>query len=556
MPTNRASMSCLSDKEEMDSSQDRALGRHSESEKVSDGEGQKDHPSNENGDIEIVDWEGQDDPANPFNWSTSRKWVMTLTTCFISILTGLPAGSYSAANDQMSSLWHVQNDPFPNLTWATVSWNMGAALFPLLFVPLTENLGRMPGYFASYIIFIIFLFPSAFAQNFATMVVTRFIGGGASSVSINLVGGSISDLYRTEKERSIPMSIFGWTSVVGIALGPFIGGAIQRNLNWRWIYYIQIIFNAGCLPIFWLLLKETRGDVILARKAKKLRKEGRNAYAKSELNKDSVLEMLKVSFKRPTKMLLTEYTVASFTLWVSFAWGLLFLFQSSITQTFSTNYGFSVFQTSLIQLSLSAGATIATIVNPIQDQLYLRSASRNKESPGKPIPEARLYFSIPGSLIFTAGLFVYGWTSYTFVPWIAPAIGIAMVGFGIYSIYQAVVNYFTDAYSKYSASALSAASFGRNTFGAFLPLASPQLYSNLGYQWASTLLGLVALVLSLAPVFLLVKGSAIRARSLFMAESAYDDEDAEERKNGSVAEPAGRAGGNPGPHGQAVPATV
>lgn len=70
------------------------------------------------------------------------------------------------------------------------------------------------------------------------------------------------------------MSIFGWTSVVGtcsiqgnlvlmsqialpnptmicadytwvlgIALGPFIGGAIQRNLNWRWIYYIQIIFN-------------------------------------------------------------------------------------------------------------------------------------------------------------------------------------------------------------------------------------------------------------------------------------------------------------------------
>ncbi|KAG9623760.1 putative multidrug transporter, partial [Aureobasidium melanogenum] len=203
-----------------------------------------------------------------------------------------------------------------------------------------------------------------------------------------------------------------------------------------------------------------------------------------------------------------------------------------------------------------AGATIATIVNPIQDQLYLRSAGRNKESPGKPIPEARLYFSIPGSLIFTAGLFVYGWTSYTFVPWIAPAIGIAMVGFGIYSIYQAVVNYFTDAYSKYSASALSAASFGRNVFGAFLPLASPQLYSNLGYQWASTLLGLVALILSLAPVFLLVKGSAIRARSPFMAESAYDDEDAEERKNGSVAEPAGRAGGNPGPHGQAVPATV
>ncbi|TIA26952.1 putative multidrug transporter [Aureobasidium pullulans] len=554
MPTTRASASLSSEKDK-DSSRGSPSNQVSESGEKK--EATKDHPSNEHGEIEVVDWKGRNDPANPFNWSTSRKWVMILTTCFISILTGLPAGSYSAANDQMSSLWNVQNNPFPNLTWATVSWNMGAALFPLLFVPLTENL-------ASYIIFIIFLFPSAWAHNFATMVVTRFIGGGASSVSINLVGGSISDLYRTEKERSIPMSIFGWTSVVGIALGPFIGGAIQRNLNWRWIYWIQIIFNAGCLPIFWFVLKETRGDVILAKRAKKFRKEGRNAYAKSELNKDNVFEMLKVSFKRPTKMLLTEYTVASFTFFhanynlaLTFEkWGLLFLFQSSITQTFSTNYGFSVFQTSLIQLSLSAGATIATAVNPLQDQLYLRSAGRNKETPGKPIPEARLYFSIPGSLIFTAGLFVYGWTSYTFVPWIAPAVGIAMVGFGIYSIYQAVVNYFTDAYSKYSASALSAASFGRNLFGAFLPLASPQLYSNLGYQWASTLLGLVALVLSLAPVFLLIKGKQIRAKSPFMSESAYDDEDAEERKHGSVAEPVGRAGGNPGPHGQAVPATV
>lgn len=175
----------------------------------------------------------------------------------------------------------------------------------------------MPGYFVSYIIFIIFLFPSAWANGLATMIVTRFIGGGASSVSINIVGGSIADIWKGAKDRSLPMSIFGMTSVVGIALGPFIGGAIQRNLNWRWIYIIQIIFNAGCLPIFWFILKETRGDVILAGRAKQLRKQGRNAYAKSELNKENVWNMVKTSFKRPTKMLITEFVVISFTLWVS-----------------------------------------------------------------------------------------------------------------------------------------------------------------------------------------------------------------------------------------------
>ncbi|CAD6446370.1 0c9095f5-8294-4019-bb6a-832460ceb797-CDS [Sclerotinia trifoliorum] len=370
----------------------------------------------------------------------------------------------------MSALFHISNSGFPYLFFATTSWNMGAALAPLLFVPLTETSGRMPGYFGAYIIFLIFLIPCGVARNFQTMVVCRFFGGGASSVAINIVGGTISDVWKGPQQRSLPLSLFGTTSVIGIALGPFVGGAITSTyLSFRWIYWILLIIIG-------------------------------------------------------VKMLCTEWVVFSQTLWVSFAWGLLFLFQSSVTQTFSTNYNYNTFQTSLIQLSLSVGAIVATIINPVQDHLYLQSAKRSKT--GTPIPEARLYSSIPGSLLFTIGLFWYGWSSYPSLPWIVPTLGIGCVGFGIYSIYLAVVNYLTDSYEKYNASALSAASLGRNTFGAFLPLASPALFTNLGFHWASSLLGFVALVLSLAPVLLLVKGEEIRKRSPFMKEATFAGEDA------------------------------
>lgn len=440
----------------------------------------------------------------------------------------------------MEAAFGISQANFPWLYWATASWNVGAAVWPLIFVPLTENTGRMPGYFISYILFLIWLIPSATAPNFATLIVTRFFGGGASSVSINIVGGTITDIWRGEKARSVPMSIFGMTSVIGIALGPFIGGAAQTHLSWRWIFWVQLISDAALLPVFWIILKETRGDVILANRAKKLRKQGRNAYAKSELNKDSVIEMLKVSFKRPTKMLVTEFVVISFTLWVSFAWGILFLFQNSVTQVFESLYGFGTFQTTLIQLALSVGAVIGTIINPIQDRLYLRTANKNKEKPGKPIPEARLYFAVPGSLIFTVGLFWYGWSSYTHVHWIVPTIGISLVGLGIYEIYMAVVNYLADAYEKYAASALSAASLGRNTFGAFLPLASQSLYTNLGFHWASSLLGFIGLALSAVPVILLLKGPDIRYRSPFMSESTYDEGEAESRRNSYASHRSGR----------------
>lgn len=330
------------------------------------------------------------------------------------------------------------------------------------------------------------------------------------------------------------MSLFGFTSVAGIALGPFIGSAIlqiNKTQAWRWIFYIQIIYNAGLIPIFWFILKETRGDVILARRAKKLRKTtGKEIYAESELNKDSTWTLLKLSFYRPAKMLTTEPVVIFFTLWVSFAWGVLYMFFSSVVQTFQEAYGFGTMSTGLVQLAISVGAVIATAINPLQDWAYLRSARRNKERPGKPIPEARLYFSVPGSLLFAGGLFWYGWSCSSSVHWIVPTCGIACVGIGIYSIYLGVVNYLTDAYEKYAASALSAASMGRNSFGAFLPLASQPLFTNLGFGWAGSLLGFIGAAMVAIPVVLLFKGEAIRDSSPFMSEASYDEEESNSRR--------------------------
>lgn len=127
------------------------------------------------------------------------------------------------------------------------------------------------------------------------------------------------------------------------------------------------------------------------------------------------------------------------------------------------------------------------------------------------------------------GLFWYGWANYPHVLWVVPMFGVGFVGLGIYSIYLAVVNYLTDSYEKYAASALSAASLGRNIFGAFLPLASPALYTNIGFQWASSLLGFIALVLTLAPFILIIKGEEIRRRSPFMKESTFSKADAKDR---------------------------
>lgn len=115
-------------------------------------------------------------------------------------------------------------------------------------------------------------------------------------------------------------------------------------------------------------------------------------------------------------------------------------------------------------------------------------------------------------------MFVYAWTSYPFLPWIAPAIGLTMVGVGIQVVVSAVADYIEDAYaaSAYTGSAISAVAAGENIVAGFLPLAAQSMYTTLGFQWASSLLGFVALVLSLAPVVFVWKGRLFRERSPFM----------------------------------------
>lgn len=155
------------------------------------------------------------------------------------VIVSLPTGSYSSGKIYMAKEFHVQDKPFPNLIWATFSFQLGAAFLPAICVPLSETWGRQPGYFVGYSILIISLFPSAFAHNFATLIVTRFFGGGAAASTINIVGGSISDVWRGSMARSHPMSVYIFSTTVGISLGPFIGGGLQRiHIGEPWRRYV------------------------------------------------------------------------------------------------------------------------------------------------------------------------------------------------------------------------------------------------------------------------------------------------------------------------------
>jgi hypothetical protein len=123
-----------------------------------------------------------------------------------------------------------------------------------------------------------------------------------------------------------------------------------------------------------------------------------------------------------------------------------------------------------------------------------------------------------GSIFFSGGLFIFGWTSSPSIHWIAPMIGLVCMGFGFFTIFQAALNYLIDTFQKFSASAVAANTFLRSVFAAAFPLFVNPMFHNLGIPWASSILGFIAAALIPIPFLFYVYGPSIRKKGKFTAQ--------------------------------------
>lgn len=126
---------------------------------------------------------------------------------------------------------------------------LGISLGPMFLGPLSEFYGRRPIYLISWFVFLIWLIPEAVATNITTVIVTRFFDGFAGSAFLAVSGGTVGDLFQRH-ELQAPMAVFTLAPFLGPTFGPLIGGFINYHINWRWTYYVLLIWGF-CL---WLAL--------------------------------------------------------------------------------------------------------------------------------------------------------------------------------------------------------------------------------------------------------------------------------------------------------------
>lgn len=134
------------------------------------------------------------------------------------------------------------------VTWVLTSYSMAEAIF----IPLTSFFVARFGVRHLFLIAITgFMIASALcgqAQTIEEMVIFRVIQGAFGAFIIPLAQSTLVRVY-SEAERGKAMAIFSIGILLGPILGPVLGGLITENMNWRWIFYINIPVGILCFVL-------------------------------------------------------------------------------------------------------------------------------------------------------------------------------------------------------------------------------------------------------------------------------------------------------------------
>ncbi|KIP03425.1 hypothetical protein PHLGIDRAFT_110854 [Phlebiopsis gigantea 11061_1 CR5-6] len=453
------------------------------------------------------------DPRNPANFSTRRKW--TIASCAI-FFTCLAAANTSTYNLGFPGMIQDLNCTEFQATIGLSMFTLGFGITPLVTASFSEEFGRQPLYIISAAGFALTHLMVALARNIQTVQVARFLAGAFGSTSATMVGGTIADIFPPH-QRSLPMSIFSVGTIGFTGLGAVAAGWIEMNphLGWRWIQWIHLIVTAAFTVSVPFLMRETRSAVVLTRIAKKLRQRtGDHRYrARVEDERANLRTLVWISCTRPVYLTLTEPVVASFSLWIGFAWGILYVLIESIGPIFKNLHHFNNGEVGTVFITFAIGSAFGLAANVYQERLYQKYyATRG--------PEARLYLAMCAGITFSAALFIYAWCTFPWVHWISLCIAIVLIEFSSFTIYLAVFTYLADCYGTFASSALAGQSLSRNLFGMAFPLFTQQMFATLTYHWANTLFACLAALMIPIPFVLFYFGPSLRARSKFAVSNS------------------------------------
>ncbi len=168
--------------------------------------------------------------------SSSQRFWITITVMLVAVLEVMDATIINVALPAMKASLSANTD---QITWISTSYVVASAIILPLTGFLSDRIGRKRLLIINVFGFMISSVLCGAATSLTEMVFLRILQGAFGASLIPMSQSILRDTYPPEQFGKA-MAIWGLGIMAAPVLGPTVGGYITENMNWRWIFYINL----------------------------------------------------------------------------------------------------------------------------------------------------------------------------------------------------------------------------------------------------------------------------------------------------------------------------
>lgn len=172
-----------------------------------------------------------------------ERRIITIFTLAAAFMTQLDATIANVALPHMQASTSASRE---QITWVLTSYIIMAAIFTPLSGWLASRFGRKRLFLVSVAGFTVASMLCGMAANFEQLVLFRMLQGTMGAALLPMSQAILLDINPPERHGSA-MAVWGIGVIIGPICGPVLGGWLTEEMNWRWVFFINLPFGVLAL---------------------------------------------------------------------------------------------------------------------------------------------------------------------------------------------------------------------------------------------------------------------------------------------------------------------
>jgi EmrB/QacA subfamily drug resistance transporter len=189
--------------------------------------------------------------------SIHKGWALALLAS-VQFMLILDTSIVTVALPAIHSRFHVGSES--TLSWVVNGYLLTFGGLLLLGGRLGDRLGRRNLFFVGTFVFGLASLGSGIASSFGLLVAARFAQGAGAALVAPAALGLLTVIFEEGSERNKALGIWGAVSGSGGAAGLILGGILTTELDWRWVFFVNLPIVAVALAVTPRLLPKTSGE--------------------------------------------------------------------------------------------------------------------------------------------------------------------------------------------------------------------------------------------------------------------------------------------------------